>query len=291
MKKPYRSLSFVLILALCLSVFSIAAFAAEVDGATGDADIFNSYYYSDKQNSNNIVVKDPYSVVDEKSVINTSKLIPIFSTNTNTNEALLDFCKKIGSGTKATNLITSAGMFYTITTDKNGNATGYAVVDASDFSVSEFGELNEYTRQEFQLTDAVKANLESKKVDMRSATAVFCIINTFSVGTLLYDDNNEYFIPSVESMENMGLVTVGEMYLVSDIAKIIESNSASILPNNEVDEFGTPHVGGVNTSYMQAAEHETANRSYTLALVLAIVFLVGAIACYILVSRSKRNTH
>ena len=275
----------VLILALCLSVFSIAAFAAEVDGVTGDADIFNSYYYS----SNTIAIKDPHSVVDEKSVINTSKLIPVFSTNTDTNEALLDFCKKIGSGTKATDLITSTGIFYTITTDTAGNATGYAVVDAADFSVREFGELNEYTHQEFQLTDAVKANIESKKLDMRSATAVFCIINNFSVGTLLCDDNNEYFIPSVESMENMGLVTVGEMYLVSDIAKIIESNTASIFPNNEVDEFGNPHVGDVNTSYVQATEHEPTNRPYTLTL--AIAFFAGASACFILVSRSKRNTH
>lgn len=292
MKRLYSTLPLVMVLAFCFPLFSIIAFAEDTVSADDVSRILESYYASPEirasNSSSNISVQDPYAVVEKGSTIHSNKLIQTFSTNTNTKGELLELCQRVKNGERLADLVTSDGAYYTITTDAAGKATGYAIINADSFSVQEFGELNEYTRKDLQLTKATQSSIAKSKLDLAATKALFCTIHNFSTGHLIYDDDMEYFVPSVESMESMGLLRVGEMYLVSDLATIIENNMNTIFPENEVDEQGNPHTGAGTAIQPQQVELDSVNRLPYLKYV-SIVCMIGAIVCFAIVIKLKRK--
>lgn len=100
-----------------------------------------------------------------------------------------------------------------------------------------------HERRYFRSHDVVEKLIAEGQLDADSTEMVYCVITEFSLGTLLCDGEREYFIPSVESVGSMGLVEIGKIYPVSDLADIMENNLDAIFPHNEVDEYGNPYVG------------------------------------------------
>lgn len=276
---------------LAISHFSMTAFAEtnidKGDKSIGNSDLNNidqlldTYYYFNSMDTTNIsqnnTVHDPYTMLDRDSNINNNKLIEMFSTNTNTKSELLQLCKNILNGEKLADQIESDQDLYTITTDSVGNATGYAVIDLDSFSIKEFGELNEYTRKDFQLTESMQKNIAKIDLDLSTSKVVFCTINNFATGNLVYDKNNEYFIPSVESIESVGLLEVGNIYPVYELAKTIENNIDNIFPTNQIDEQGNPYIGGT-TIQSESTESNVKNNTQT-SIHFYIVGVVGMIVC------------
>lgn len=297
MAKNCRVLSFLFALVFVLSHFSVTAFATDVtteENYNNELDkILSTYYYSADKNTysttSNFSVKDPYSVLEPGTQIDKSKLIPTFSTNTESRGELLELCQKIKNGEHLHNLIYDESRLYTIITNDSGNDIAYAVIDTSDFTVVESGELNEYTRKDFRSGNSVKKIIVEDNLDANTAEMVYCIISNFSTGTLLCDGENEYFIPSVESFESMGILKVGEVYSVPDLADMIEDNISTIFPQNVVDEDGNPYVGAGTPSVggetpsaniTNITENTQTNNGNLVFLIVSIIGFVGAVICF-----------
>lgn len=300
MKKIYSLLSFVFALTFAFSFFSVTAFAKnnvveDVDSAMDQ--ILSTYYYSLPASIQNSIeepadfsIEDPYSVVDTDSHIDIKKLIPTFSTNTSSKSAMLTLCQKIKDGEHLADFLDSDAQLYTVTTDAAGNDTGYAIVGMDDFSVLEFGELNEYTRKDFQSFNILQNAVTNNELDVAETKMVFCVIENFSTGSLLSDGSNEYFIPAVDGIESMGILEVGEMYLVSDVFKLIEANIDTIFPKNEVDENGNPYLGaGTPTSNSFNPSIETVNGTKSVFFLISLAGIVGSIICFAFAYKNARK--
>lgn len=280
-----KIISILSLIAILLSL-SVSAFA--VEDSDEFSNIMDSYYYGTKSiysAAPNISAEDPHRIMEEDSTIDSEKLIEMFTTETASEEELLALCERLKAGEKLIDNIISREQIYTITTDADGNNTGYAVIATEDFSVREWGEIREDTRLDLRLSNTIKTNLTKSNLDLADSKAVFCTIENFATGALIYDDNAEYFIPTVDSIESMNLLTVGEMYSIVDLADIIKNNIRSAFPINEVGEDGNPNTGaGAGTPSLNG-NSKTA-QTY---MCLFIISAAGAIVCFTAAYKAKQN--
>lgn len=206
-----------------------------------------SYYLSAEEMGTDFSLEDANATLGLWGVngqIDETKLIPTFRTGNEGRDGLLELCQKLKSGENLHNLLQSGGRLYTVLTDSEGKDSGYyAIIDAEELAVLESGAMGLGGRSDFRSHDGVEMLIDEGNLDPDNAEMTYCVINNFSVGTLLWDGEQEYFIPSVESVGSMGLVRVGEIYPLSDIVDMIESNIDDIFPINEVDEYGNPYIG------------------------------------------------
>lgn len=177
-----------------------------------------------------VPVTDPLSMLGQGERVDEKKLIPIYATNTPGKEELLALCGKLESGERLHRLMQDDGIWYTVITDGSGRETAYAMIDPSDLTVSEYGGLNEFTRREFRSGEAVEQLIAQGKLDSDKAEMAHCVITGFASGNLLWDGEQEYFIPSLKDyhVEITGLLTVGKVYTVPEIANIIRENIDTI---------------------------------------------------------------
>ena len=221
----------------------VSAPEAPAESASPMEKLLNSYYLSADERGADFSLEDAsasLAIWGVNGQINETRLIPTFRTDTDDRDELLELCQRIKNGGHLHDFLQSENQLYTILTDSEGKDIAYAVIDAGDLSAQESGGL--VSRRDFRSHDDVEELMAQGKLDPDGAKMVYCVISNFSVGTLLYDGEREYFIPSVESIESMDLVRVGEIYPLSDIIGMIESNIDNIFPINEVDESGNPYT-------------------------------------------------
>ena len=269
MKKIFSA---ILILVLCFSMFSVTAFADEFDTAA------ESYYYKTADGSK-VSVADPYKILETGYMIDNTKLIEMFSTGTNSKDAMLSLCSKILEVEKLSVLIKSTGQLYTVLDNPSGKEEAYAVLEKKNFSVSEFGGTGGF-RRDLQLNSKVKNQISSKISSASKIEITYCIIDSFAVGTLISDGNNEYFIKTVEGIESSGIIEEGKRYSVTELAGIIKNNIDKIFVTNEVSEEGNPYTGaGI------IAEQE--NDSATIYIYVGIAGIFLLTMCFVMAVKIK----
>ncbi len=195
-------------------------------------------------------------LVEESLTIDNSKLIPIYATNTLSESELLKMCNEIQDGERLSNLIISDGSFYTLLYDKAGDAVSYAIVKNHDLKVHEYGDLNQHTKMDFVLDSDIQNQLLSSNLDINLSSAVFCKITDFAVGTLIFDNENEYFVPSVDTFQSSELITVGELYAIDEIVSLIESNIDGSYINEDADSENSSLASDVESSQSKESHLE-----------------------------------
>lgn len=178
-----------------------------------------------------VPVTDPRSMLGRGERVDDKKLIPIYATDTSGREELLALCEKLKNGGQLHDLMKEDGRWYTVVTDGSGKETNhYAVIDPGDFTVMEYGVRNEFTRREFASAEEVVQLIGHDKLDSGKAKMAHCIITGFASGNLLWDGQEEYFIPADKGyhVEITKLLTVGKVYTVPEIANIIRENIDTI---------------------------------------------------------------
>ncbi len=109
---------------------------------------------------------------------------------------------------------------------------------------------------------------------MNNASAKYCIISGFAVGTLIYDSNSEFFIPSVECLETANVLTVGSVYRVSDLYTI-SAQMPEKAPNS-LDENGNPYTGAEYYSNISANKPSHIEAVPVMFLSASVIFAVAA---------------
>ncbi len=232
MKKMFSA---ILVLILCFSMLSITAFADDFDTAE------ESYYYR-TTDGGEALVTDPYTVLETGYIVDSTKLIEMFSTGTDSKDEMLSLCNKIFEGEKLSDLIKSTGQLYTVLKNPSGKEDAYAILEKKDLSVLEFGELGGL-RRDLQLTSKVKNQISLEVSTASKIEMKYCIIDCFATGTLISDGSDEYFIKTVEGIESSGIIEEGRLYSVTELADIIKTNIDKIFEANEVSEDGNPYTG------------------------------------------------
>ena len=151
----------------------------------------------------------------------------------------------------------------------NGNkAVGYCIL-SDKLEMQEVGELNEFNNPALRLNN--KATKALSGIDLNNASAKYCIISGFAVGTLIYDSSSEFFIPSVECLENV--LTVGSVYRVSDLYTI-SAQMPEKAPNS-LDENGNPYTGAEYYSNISANKPSHIEAVPVMFLSASVIFAVA----------------
>ena len=154
----------------------------------------------------------------------------------------------------------------------NGNkAVGYCIL-SDKLEMQEVGELNEFNNPALRLNS--KAAKALSGIDLNNASAKYCIISGFAVGTLIYDSNSEFFIPSVECLETANVLTVGSVYRVSDLYTI-SAQMPEKAPNS-LDENGNPYTGAEYYSNISANKPSHIEAVPVMFLSASVIFAVAA---------------
>ncbi len=237
MKKITASLAAFL---LCILSLSEAAFAA---GKITDYPGIKASYYEDKSAiyGKEIDITDSYETLGVQAKAKTDELIPIYCTDTETEEKLRDMFAEISRGKSLESFLTSKNQYFAIAYDNSGNAIGYCILSAEKLEMQEVGKLNGATDSTLKLNDKAVKEL-NKGFNLEKASAKYCIISGFAVGTLIYDGNSEFFIPSVESSGAADALSVNAVYSVSDLNAVF-NNQAPENRSNSLDENGNPYTG------------------------------------------------
>lgn len=77
---------------------------------------------------------------------------------------------------------------------------------------------------------------------MNNASAKYCIISGFAVGTLVYDENSEFFIPSADSLDSESVLTADSVYSISEPSTIF-STKIPVMVVNSLDKDGNLYTG------------------------------------------------
>jgi len=203
-----------------------------------------SYYYK-AAGDENITVSDPYKFLEEGYVLNTEKLIEMFSTNTCSRNEMITLCDRILAGIPLAEMIESTEQFYTILKNSAGEEAAYAVLEKEGFTVSELGELGEW-RRDLVLTPEIREQISLKISDVSKIKITYCIFEGFAAGALISDGKKEYFIETAESITSIGLIEKGKLYSAKELARIIKTNIDSIYEPyepSEPDENENPATG------------------------------------------------
>ena len=203
--------------------------------ATGGFEAVEESYYYKPAEGEDISVSDPYKFLEEGYFLDTGKLIEMFSTNTCSGNEMTALCDKILAGIPLADLIASTEQFYTVLENSAGEEAAYAVLEKEGFTVTELGELGDW-RRDLVLTPEIKEQISAKIPDVSKIKMTYCLIEGFAAGTILSDGKKEYFIETAESMMSIGLIEVGKLYSVKELAGIIKTNIDSIYEPYEPSE-------------------------------------------------------
>jgi len=327
MKKMNYLVNIILVFTLCLSV-TVTGYAEEAQTPDKDdinsrvrslndlSHIFATYYLptaetrEDMDRLNNLMnvitglnnertqnrdsQDNKRPLVEEGSAINYDKLIQSFTTDTANKDSLLRMCRKIRDEAKLEEFTQKDGWVYTILTNTKGQPTGELVMHADTYEFIMLGEVNDLYNPELRFTESIIKSISNSELDILKTKAKMLRIECFATGNLLYDGNNEYFIPAYNSRENTGLIIPGEMYSVTEIISIIEKNIDYIFPVYDIDEDGNPYLGGGGFNNPQTGgspvEHSKTAPLNNAFITLSIVcFIGGVILLVISFGKSIKN--
>lgn len=254
---------------LCILMLSATAFAAEKITAY---DGIKSSYYVDKSASfgKEIDITDSYETLGVQAKAKTDELIPIYYTDTESTEKLQNMLAEISRGKSLESFLIPKNQYFAFA--YNGNkAVGYCIL-SDKLEMQEVGELNEFNNPALRLNN--KATKALSGIDLNNASAKYCIISGFAVGTLIYDSNSEFFIPSVECLETANVLTVGSVYRVSDLYTI-SAQMPEKAPNS-LDENGNPYTGAEYYSNISANKPSHIEAVPIMFLSASVIFAVAA---------------
>lgn len=254
---------------LCILMLSATAFAAEKITAY---DGIKSSYYVDKSASfgKEIDITDSYETLGVQAKVKTDELIPIYYTDTESTEKLQNMLAEISRGKSLESFLIPKNQYFAFA--YNGNkAVGYCIL-SDKLEMQEVGELNEFNNPALRLNS--KAAKALSGIDLNNASAKYCIISGFAVGTLIYDSNSEFFIPSVECLETANVLTVGSVYRVSDLYTI-SAQMPEKAPNS-LDENGNPYTGAEYYSNISANKPSHIEAVPVMFLSASVIFAVAA---------------
>lgn len=254
---------------LCILMLSATAFAAEKITAY---DGIKSSYYVDKSASfgKEIDITDSYETLGVQAKVKTDELIPIYYTDTESAEKLQNMLAEISRGKSLESFLIPKNQYFAFA--YNGNkAVGYCIL-SDKLEMQEAGELNEFNNPALRLNN--KATKALSGIDLNNASAKYCIISGFAVGTLIYDSNSEFFIPSVECLETANVLTVGSVYRVSDLYTI-SAQMPEKAPNS-LDENGNPYTGAEYYSNISANKPSHIEAVPVMFLSASVIFAVAA---------------
>ena len=254
---------------LCILMLSATAFAAEKITAY---DGIKSSYYVDKSASfgKEIDITDSYETLGVQAKAKTDELIPIYYTDTESAEKLQNMLAEISRGKSLESFLIPKNQYFAFA--YNGNkAVGYCIL-SDKLEMQEVGELNEFNNPALRLNS--KATKALSGIDLNNASAKYCIISGFAVGTLIYDSNSEFFIPSVECLETANVLTVGSVYRVSDLYTI-SAQMPEKAPNS-LDENGNPYTGAEYYSNISANKPSHIEAVPVMFLSASVIFAVAA---------------
>ena len=254
---------------LCILMLSATAFAAEKITAY---DGIKSSYYVDKSASfgKEIDITDSYETLGVQAKAKTDELIPIYYTDTESTEKLQNMLAEISRGKSLESFLIPKNQYFAFA--YNGNkAVGYCIL-SDKLEMQEVGELNEFNNPALRLNNKVTKALSG--IDLNNASAKYCIISGFAVGTLIYDSNSEFFIPSVECLETANVLTVGSVYRVSDLYTI-SAQMPEKAPNS-LDENGNPYTGAEYYSNISANKPSHIEAVPVMFLSASVIFAVAA---------------
>lgn len=254
---------------LCILMLSATAFAAEKITAY---DGIKSSYYVDKSASfgKEIDITDSYETLGVQAKVKTDELIPIYYTDTESTEKLQNMLAEISRGKSLESFLIPKNQYFAFA--YNGNkAVGYCIL-SDKLEMQEVGKLNEFNNPALRLNN--KATKALSGIDLNNASAKYCIISGFAVGTLIYDSNSEFFIPSVECLETANVLTVGSVYRVSDLYTI-SAQMPEKAPNS-LDENGNPYTGAEYYSNISANKPSHIKAVPVMFLSASVIFAVAA---------------
>lgn len=165
--------------------------------------------------------------------------------------------------------------YFAFAYDNERKVVGYCILSADKLEMLEVGELNEYTNHAFKMTSKSEKALK-KTVDLNSASAKYCIISGYAVGTLVYDENNEFFIPSADSLDSESVLTADSVYSISELSTIF-STKMPVMAANSLDKDGNPYTGATYYEYLDS--NKTGSGKYISAALFgcSLIFAVAAI--------------
>lgn len=187
------------------------------------------------------IIMDSYYLDDHPEVVDTfqtgltvGRLIPRYSTDSTSKETMLELCKKLQDGEKLEGILQFKKDYYALVYDGNEALAGSVDVSDGDFAIqgqSEFtAEAGAQFRQDFRTPEVLETEIAEGKIDSATAKLKFCDIPYFATGALLYDDTQEYFIPtSGEAMHSVAF-EVGTLYPVPDLATMLETHIDELFP-------------------------------------------------------------
>lgn len=254
---------------LCILMLSATAFAAEKITAY---DGIKSSYYVDKSASfgKEIDITDSYETLGVQAKAKTDELIPIYYTDTESTEKLQNMLAEISRGKSLESFLIPKNQYFAFAYDGN-KAVGYCIL-SDKLEMQEVGELNEFNNPALRLNN--KATKALSGIDLNNASAKYCIISGFAVGTLIYDSNSEFFIPSVECLETANVLTVGSVYRVSDLYTI-SAQMPEKAPNS-LDENGNPYTGAEYYSNISANKPSHIEAVPVMFLSASVIFAIAA---------------
>ena len=255
---------------LCAAlILSVTAFAAEKITAY---DGIKSSYYADKSASfgKEIDITDSYETLGVQAKAKTDELIPIYYTDTESAEKLQNMFTEISHGKSLESFLIPKNQYFAFAYDGD-KVVGYCIL-SDKLEMQEVGELNEFNNPTLRLNS--KATKALSSIDLNSASAKYCIISGFAVGTLIYDSNSEFFISSVECLETADVLSVGSVYRVSDLSAI-----SAQLPEkapNSLDENGNPYTGAGYYDNISADEPSPIEAAPIILLAASVIFAIAA---------------
>lgn len=269
-----KSLAGIIAFLIIISAFSVTAFAADKINAY---DGLKSSYYEDKSAlyGNEIEIADSYETLGVRAKAKTDELIPIYRTDTDSKEKLEKMFEEISAGKSLESFLVPKNEYFAYAYDDSGKVVGYCILSADKLEVQEVGELNEYTNRAFKMTAKSEKALK-KSLDLNSASAKYCIISGFAAGTLVYDENSEFFIPSADSLDSEGALTANAVYSVSELGTIFETKMPEPAPNS-LDKDGNPYTGAAY--YENAGAGKSDSDKYVAAALFgcSVIFAAAAI--------------
>lgn len=254
---------------LCILILSVTAFAAEKITAY---DGIKSSYYADKSASfgKEIDITDSYETLGVQAKAKTDELIPIYYTDTESAEKLQNMFAEISRGKSLESFLIPKNQYFAFA--YNGDkVVGYCIL-SDKLEMQEVGELNEFNNPTLRMNS--KATKALSSIDLNSASAKYCIISGFAVGTLIYDSSSEFFIPSVECLETADVLSVGSVYRVSDLSAI-NTQLPEKAPNS-LDENGNPYTGAGYYGDLSADEPARIEAAPVILLAASVIFAVTA---------------
>ena len=198
-------------------------------------------------------IMDSYYLDDHPEVVDTfqtgltvGRLIPRYSTDSTSKETMLELCKKLQDGEKLEGLLRFEKEYYALVYDSDEALAGSVDVSDGDFAIqgqSDFtAEAGAQLRQDFRTPEVLETAIAVGKIDPATAKLKFCDIPYFATGALLYDDTQEYFIPTLgEAMHSIAF-EVGALYPIPELAAMLETHIDELFPPMGVDGFGNSYT-------------------------------------------------